>query len=292
MNMIRTAITFLCGLLPLAANAIDAPFLWQVQKPGGAPHYLLGSVHLMPQDAADLPAAIDTVYARAQGLVFESDLDALQSGDIQQRLLAAGRAGSGGLSAEVGSALYARLQSRLKSQGLPASFCDALRAWSCGLFMELASFNKAGFVGAAGIDEQLYQRAGRDGKPRRGLEAPEAQLAVFADMPAATAREVLASSIDDDDNGPESPQALYKAWRRNDLSALGTLVDDMRKHYPGFYERLLAARNRAWMQELPAIYSDTHTQLVVVGAAHCVGPDGLIGRLRALGYAVERYDLR
>ncbi len=292
MKIIRTTFALVLILLSPAADAVDAPFLWQVQKAGGTPHYLLGSVHLLPEDAADLPVAIDTVYARARGLVFESDLDALKSTDLQQRLLLSGRAGSGGLSAEVGPTLYARTQARLKSRGLPASFCDALHAWSCGLFMELAAFSKAGFVGAAGIDEQLYERAGRDGKPRRGLEPAESQIALFTDMSNAMAKEVLAASIDDDDNGPDSPQAIYKAWRRNDISALGTLVNDMRDRYPMFYERLLAARNRAWMDELPGIYAASQSQLVVVGAAHCVGPDGLIGRLRALGYAVDRYDLK
>jgi uncharacterized protein YbaP (TraB family) len=269
-----------------AASAVAAPFLWQVQKPGGARHYLLGSVHVQPGDAERLPAGIDAAYAQAAALVFETDIAALQSSAIQQQMASAGLAADGGLAREVGPTLYAHTQQRLQAQGLPGTFCDAFKAWFCGLMLEATEFTHAGFDFSAGIDLQLDARAAHDGKPRRGLEAPASQIELFSTMPAATGRELLASVVDEADDAADSPQAMYAAWRNNDIDQLHSLVAKMRQRYPEFYERLLAQRNRNWMGELPQIYASASAQLVVVGAAHCVGRDGLVAQLRARGFTV------
>ena len=39
------------------AHSVPAPFLWEVHS-GGTTHYLLGSVHLLPQAAHPLPAGL------------------------------------------------------------------------------------------------------------------------------------------------------------------------------------------------------------------------------------------
>jgi hypothetical protein len=273
-------------LLPaLPASAEGAPFLWRVIGPKSV-HYLAGSVHLLPRTEQDLPPALDAVYDQANGLVFESDLGGLKSADTQVQMLMEGRAGSGGLAAEVGPRLFAQTQSRLKDVGLPPTFCDALRAWFCGLMAEVAVWRKAGFDGATGIDEQLYDRAAEDGKHTRWFEQPKAHLALFTAMPPDIARDFLASSLDDQSMSADSPEALYRAWRNNDIAAIEKLIGEWRRRYPAVYERLLAARNRAWMPQLEQILGESQTQLIVVGAAHYVGPDGLVARLRAKGYSV------
>jgi len=54
------------------------------------------------------------------------------------------------------------------------------------------------------------------------------------------------------------------------------------------YGRLLVNRNRTWFPTLDALLKRTGRAFVVVGAAHLVGPDGLISLLRAKGYTVEQ----
>jgi len=50
------------------------------------------------------------------------------------------------------------------------------------------------------------------------------------------------------------------------------------------------ARNDAWMPmiEQRLRQSSADDTLVVVGALHLLGPDGVVEKLRAEGYAVER----
>jgi hypothetical protein len=50
------------------------------------------------------------------------------------------------------------------------------------------------------------------------------------------------------------------------------------------YQRLLVGRNRAWLPKIEALFSRPGHAFVVVGAAHLVGPDGLVAMLKAKGY--------
>jgi uncharacterized protein YbaP (TraB family) len=65
------------------------------------------------------------------------------------------------------------------------------------------------------------------------------------------------------------------------------VLQDLKKD-PQMYQRLLVARNRNWMPKLEALFNRPGRAFVVVGAAHLVGPDGLIALLQAKGYRVEQ----
>ena len=54
---------------------------------------------------------------------------------------------------------------------------------------------------------------------------------------------------------------------------------------------LLSDRNRAWMEQMPKMLADAPT-LVVVGAVHLVGDEGLLSLLRQSGYTVDPVDKR
>jgi len=267
------------------ASAADAPFLWQVHT-AKATHYLLGSVHVQPQSDAALPPALDYAYAHVRGLVFETDIDALETPDTQAVIIERGQADAGGLQAEVGNDLYARTRGKLQGTGLDPSFCDEWRAWMCAVTLEALEWNREGFGSAYGIDKLLYARAKTDARLIQWFEPPSQQLAMLYDMPAGMSRQFLSSAIEDDSADGESPAALYDAWRRNDIAAIEKLAAEMHNRYPAIYERLLAARNRAWMPKLRQLLAASDPQLIVAGAAHWPGPDGLLAQLRADGYSI------
>lgn len=281
----RALVIAVSMLMPVtAAMASGAPFLWRVFGPR-APHFLAGSVHLAP-DTDELPAALDDAYDQSSGVVFETDLGALESDAAQQQLLLQGRAGPGGLASEIGNKEFAHVQAQLRKLKLPPDLCDQVHAWFCGMMAEVAVWKQLGFDGATGIDEQLYDNAQDDDKKIRWFEAPQVQLALFSGMPAPVAREFLNASLDENGDPSQSPEALYRAWRNNDTATIEKAVLEMRHDYPQVYDRLLLNRNRNWMPQLERILAEGQTQMIVVGAAHLVGPDGLVAQLKAKGYTV------
>jgi uncharacterized protein YbaP (TraB family) len=283
-KIIASAVLFL--LCASAAAADNAPFLWQV-KGKKATHYLMGSMHLLPDSALPLPAGLDRAYRQAQGVVFETDFATLADPKTQLAMLDAASAAQG-LQALIPPALYARLKQRASALQMPLdTSCDPYKAWFCAMTLELFVFQKAGFTPDNGIDQQYYNRALQDGKPIHWLEDPEAHLALFTQMPPDMAQQYLAATLDDQTSSGESPASLLRLWQSGDTAGLAKRVAELKARHPQAYARLLSDRNRDWLPRLGTLLDGEGSQLIITGAAHDVGPDGLPTLLRALGYDVQ-----
>ena len=269
------------------APASPAPFLWQVDGPK-AKHMLMGSVHLLPASAHPLPAALEAAYTETQALLMETDLNALSAPELQNRMLTSARDDRpGGLKTRIGAPLYARLQKRAEALGMPVPVCADLRGWFCALTLELYPLQQAQFSAEFGLDQYFYRRAQDDGRPIAGLETAAQQTELFTGINDALSKQMIQESLDDKTYTSQSPEELLRIWREGDLATLEKLMKEMKKRYPQLYERLLAARNRAWMAQLAETLNGETPTLVVVGAGHYAGPDGLLALLKAKGVEVK-----
>lgn len=275
-------------LAPLAARAgAGAPFLWQVEG-GKATHYLLGSVHMLPPSAHPLPPALDAAYAATRGLVLETDLAALASPEFQGRLLGAARDDRpGGIQARIGEKLYGRLQARAAELGAPGTMCDPFQAWFCAVTLELLALQAGGYSPELGIDQHYFNRAREDGRAVTGLESAEQQVMLFIGLADPMSVALLSATLDELTADSRDPAELLRLWQSGDLAALAEMLDELRKRYPGIHARLLADRNRAWVPALLPLLSGEVPQLVIVGAAHLPGPDGLLALLKARGLKLK-----
>lgn len=265
----------------------SAPFLWQVTGPATT-HYLLGSVHLLPQSAERLPAGIRQAFEASDVLVFESDIDALSDRDSTAAMIDSAKAPRG-LKAEVDATTLARVQARMADLRMPAALCERYRPWFCALSLELFTYQRAGFRGEYGLDRRLYDEARRSKRPIHWFEAPKAHLALFKAMPATLSRSLLDAALSERNPKDEEPVEMFRAWRDNDVEALTKVLGRFKDDYPDIHAHLLARRNRAWLPDLERRLALPDRQLFVVGAAHWIGPDGLIASLEAAGYRVQPY---
>lgn len=288
MRALGFALWLVAGIGPVAAEApaapaSPAPFLWQIEGPA-ARHHLLGAVHLLPPAARPLPPALDAAYAASRVVVVETDLEALATPAMQGRMLGAAREDRpGGLEGRIGKKLYRRLQDRAATLGMPTPVCVDLRAWFCALALQLHPLQQAGFSVDFGVDQHYFARAKEDGRSVVGLETAEFQLDLFAGMSEALSKQMLAATLDETAYESQSPAELLRVWRLGDVAALEQMVRDLRRRYPELYARILAERNRAWVAPLAERMRLGEPLLVVVGAAHLPGPDGLIALLKARG---------
>jgi uncharacterized protein YbaP (TraB family) len=99
---------------------------------------------------------------------------------------------------------------------------------------------------------------------------------------------LLADTLNDLDTEMANLSTLAQAWKAGETPTIERIVLQDLKKDPQMYQRLLVARNRNWMPKLEALFSRSGHAFVVVGAAHLVGPDGLIALLQAKGYRVEQ----
>ena len=267
------------------AQAADAPFLWQLQG-AKATHYLMGSVHLLPPSAHPLPAAYDTAYAAAETVVFESDIGTLADPKTQLRLLNDAMA-PGGLKPLVGEELYRRVQDYAAARDLPPQICDGFKPWFCAMTLELLAFVKSDYRSDLGIDQHYYARASGARKTILWLEDPGAHLKIFTAMPEPLALQLLVATLKEQGGDGATPEQLLQAWRSNDVAGLEVILNQFRQEQPLLYERILSARNRAWLPRLTAMLDSATPHLVIVGAAHLPGVDGLLQLLKARGYSAS-----
>jgi hypothetical protein len=137
----------------------------------------------------------------------------------------------------------------------------------------------------------MIGRAAEASKPATGLERGSEQIAIFDDMGREEQLQFLEESLHDAENARAQIEELHAAWRRGDQTALWNgMAGDLRKTYPDLYRRINIARNDAWVPKLQGMLEAEGDRdvLVVVGTLHLLGEDGVVEKLRAKGYKVER----
>ena len=273
----------------LAAAAADAKtFAWKVAGKGGAV-YLVGSVHLLSSDFYPLPPSLDAAYKDSDLLLEEVDMAELTDPVSQMALLSKGMLPSSTpLDTVISPATYALLTKRAEALGVPAAPFKMLKPWMAALTLVQLEWQQAGFDPQLGLDKHFYDRAKADGKTTQGLETSEYQVSRLDGLSMEQQERLLAESVKELDEERANMKKLVDGWRAGDVAAVERIVLSELKAEPALYQRLLVERNRNWLPKIEALFARPRHALVVVGAAHLVGPDGLIAALKAKGYTVEQ----
>jgi uncharacterized protein YbaP (TraB family) len=247
--------------------------------------YLAGSVHALPKDHAEFPEQLERAYKAASVIVLEVDLDDMNPLDAVKFIST-----NGTLPAEktltdlVGAEPYERVAALAASLEVPETVIAKLEPWAAALILTQFALNKTGFDANLGIDMQITERARTDGKPVEGLETVNDQLSVFDNRSFDEQTRFLLDSADDAPRLNDDLQKLISAWRSGDLRALEKEFLKERKKSPELYDALLGVRNRQWLPKIEALLKEDQDYLVVVGALHFVGRDGLLSLLRKDGH--------
>ena len=274
----------LCG----GARADDLHVFWQVAGKHNTV-YLLGSVHVLHANDHALPAVTDAAYADAEVLVEELDLYAAMGDMFGPEALALQFLPQGqGLSAVLGPELYDKLRAAAKPLGLDMDYISRMQPWYIASTISSLRLLKAGYSPGDGVDFQFAARAHRDEKPIVGLETAAEQLGFFASMPMAEQRKFLAATLEDSE-GADELREITEAWRKGDLVALEAELKQGMEEEPELFEKIVLQRNRNWLPRLEQMLADPDQDyLVVTGALHMIGPQGLVEQLRAKGYKITR----
>lgn len=282
-------LALLLTALLFVAAAYAEEFVWRVPGKSGNTVYLVGSVHLLPPRAYPLAPAYEQAYAASEILLFETDLAALQQPQTQFQLLTEASYPAGqSLSTQLPSGLLARLRKVSADAGLPVAMLDRFKPWFAATLIELTAFTNAGFRPELGIDTHFHQRATADGKPVYGLEPLDQHLAVLTGMSAEQSTAYLRDTLDNLQRLENAPGELYEFWRQGDAAGLAAYVIEQAKTDPALYQRLVIDRNHAWLQDVIDLLKGNANAMLVVGALHLAGEQGLPALLRAHGYSPDQ----
>jgi uncharacterized protein len=273
----------------LAAAAADAKtFAWKVAGKGGAV-YLVGSVHLLSSDFYPLPPSLDAAYKDSDLLLEEVDMAELTDPVSQMALLSKGMLPSSTpLDTVISPATYALLTKRAEALGVPAAPFKMLKPWMAALTLVQLEWQQAGFDPQLGLDKHFYDLANSNGKEVIGLETAESQVDRFDKMPERMQEQMLRSELAEMETEQTGLRALLTAWRTGDSAAIEKMLLGSFSDNPAAYNSLITERNRNWMPQLETCLRRSSPCFVVVGAAHVVGPQGLLAMLQQRGYRIEQ----
>ncbi len=166
---------------------------------------------------------------------------------------------------------------------------DKFQPWFAALLLEQTALAHLGFESGSGVDEQLAQRAQQDGKPIIALETAEQQLGFFSHLSMAQQQQYLRTTLKDLDSEASEASSMVQAWQRGDTAELERQLRSESAKSPEMFHLLTADRNRQWLPKLVGLLGENQSYLVVVGALHLVGKDGLVELLKDQGFQVVQH---
>jgi len=282
------------GVLLVAMLLLQAPVyavssVWKISK-GGDELYLAGTIHILPPQAYPLPAEFTQAYQQADVVVLEAKLPEPSDQQAALAMMTAlsyshGETLQQKLSPKVWQALTDYLQT---IQLTPQQF-NGFKPGFVAMQIALLELRKAGYVGD-GVDMYFARQAIADGKPQQYLESMAFQLDLIAKMGAGTEDQFMLANLKRIDETATLMQQSLAAWRSGDLAALERiLLDDARADDPASFALLFTQRNRDWLPKIQQMFGNAQRELILVGAGHLPGPDGVLALLQAAGYQVEYF---
>ena len=280
-------------LLALSAAAVAQEAghpvsMWQLDGDSNS-IYLLGSVHLLRADDHPLPSVMDEAYANAESVIMELDMDDLDPVEAQSLLTQLGLIQDGrSLSDLMGAGPYAQAEVLAREADIPLSMLVRSEPWLAAMTVEQLMLTRIGFNPLFGIENHFLEKAKADEKEILGLETMEEQLRFLDGMSLESQRALLLQSLKESVDIQKMMDELVDAWRHGDIDFMQDNMLDEMKQYPELYRTIVVERNRNWLGKIQELLDDEDDYLIVVGALHLIGEDGLPALLAEQGIEVRQ----
>jgi uncharacterized protein len=295
--MLRRKSRFLAAVLELGfllagltgeLRAQEKSFLWRVNSDQNR-LYILGSIHLLKKETYPLKKSIEDAFEQTKKLVLEIDLSSANSQKIQQLMLQKSISTDGTLLHQsVSDETYQAVAKRAKELDIDIRVLSPFKPWVIAMTMAAIKLQQLGFDPSLGVDRHLAERAKQTDKPTAGLETAEFQLDLFDRFSAKEQELLLRQSMDEMDHVERNVTAIVQAWKSGDVGAVERHLLVGMRDYPEIHRKVIDDRNQRWLPQIENLLSRGENALIVVGAAHLVGKNGIIELLKDRGYRVEQ----
>ena len=273
--------------LVLSSAAIADPAMWRVSD-ADSEIYLFGSVHVLKPTTEWRTGTLDDALTRANEIYFELPMTAeaqaaSQSLIPQFGLNQPGQPLRGMLSTKENEQLV-----RVAGQyGLPAAQLDPLQPWLVSVTLSMMALQGQGYNPMSGVELTLAGEI--DDSRERFFETYADQFGFFAGLSRDIQVDFLTVTMEQIEENPTALDELVDAWAAGDVSTLDQIFHDgMRETDQEVYDVLILNRNVNWANQIETLMSGSGSAVIVVGAGHLVGENGVPNMLTERGYSVER----
>jgi uncharacterized protein len=262
--------------------------LWKVEGKTNTV-FLLGSIHVLKAGDYPLPAVMEEAFTNSAVVAFEADISALENADTQVSLLSKVTLPEGEtLSGQLSPGIYTALTNHLQQAGLPEFMFDRFKPAMAAMALEVLEMQQLGLKPEYGVDKHFFRRARKARKQIVALETVEFQLSLVTDFTKEEGELLMKVTLEEIDTTKKELGEMLKAWKTGDGDTLEKLMNEASRQAPSIYKRLLTDRNERWLPKIDEMLSSEKNAVVIVGAGHLVGKDGLVELLRKRGLKVTQ----
>lgn len=286
-----------------AGSSEQKHFFWKVSDENSSV-WVLGSIHLADSTLYPLAPVIDSVFARADELAVELNMnDEKVVNEVGKESVSQGMLAEGLLRDILPPEMWKTLDSLCAAWDIPMVVFEKMRPWLVATTLSAYAFEQAGLNSEYGIDYVLLDRAAADGKAIVGLETAEEQIGALADTTESDSAGVyyLKTTLREIAELESLVKNLIHAWKTGDDDLLRSILDKDdeedeeklsgdQKFKDEYEQRVYVNRNAKMADSIAAFLREDRNVFVVVGVAHlALEKDNVVDVLKRRGLKVERF---
>ena len=253
--------------------------------------YLLGSLHFGVDTMYPLPQVITDALASADALAVEANVTAIPPVELAAKIARSGLYHDGThLSDVLGNSNWRALNALSRTTGVPEAELDRQKPWLASMTLVSAALQQLGYSPELGVDLQLMKGAGSR-IPIVELESADFQFSLFNRMAQEDQVAMLLQTMHQIRDAERNFSDLLEAWMSGDVDTLERLIAegfDTTMQGRSLYNSMIRDRNAAMVASITQLIRRYDVLFVVVGAGHMVGEEGIVARMKAIGYKVEQ----
>ncbi|MDG1437886.1 MAG: TraB/GumN family protein [Emcibacteraceae bacterium] len=272
-----------------AAQELNAtPALWSIEKEG-AKVFFLGSIHLLPDDVKWYGGIIQETTESADEVVFEVYMTPEKQRTAQAITLANGMLKTGdSLGNYMTYEEFEFIKEQATALGIPPASISSFQPWFASVALSVSAIIREGWNTQSGVDKFIEHIANDKGTPISELETLEAQMATLYDHPLETQAAMLKDTLSQLQDIKKITLEMISAWGSGEEEKMVEVLIVPLQEQKDVYDKLVVQRNNSWIPVIEKLLNKPQTTLVVAGAAHFVGDDGVIKLLTDKGYDVKK----
>jgi len=229
------------------SGAEKGNFLWKATK-GTSTAYLLGSIHVVPDDIYPLSSKIEKAFESSDYLAVEADMNNIDQNKIQTLTMQKGLYMDGSnLEKVIDGKLYAKLTEVLDSMKIiNITQVKMMKPWLAALTIPQLMIMKLGYKMDNGIDMHFLKAASAKKMKILELESAEFQIELISGFSDELQIKFLESSLEETGNFNEKFGAMIRAWKDDDVKKMTEIINKEMKDGPDLkpvYDKLIYDRN-------------------------------------------------
>lgn len=288
----------------LESEAAETPngkgTFWKIEKPGVAPSYLFGTMHMTDPRLIDLGPAAQKALDSASTVVIETT-DILDQAKIMGILAAQPDlmmyTDGSTLASHLSADDAAELEAGLKAHNIPPASVARMKPWMLMSMLALPACEMARKAkGLPILDQNLALEAQKHGKQLVGLESGLEQLQAIASLPMDDHIRSLIDTLKLGDQLDDVIETMIVLYENQDIGMFWPLMREalgpdggLGDGYEDFEQTIVLKRNKVMAERALPILAKGGA-FIAIGALHLPGEEGVIELLRKDGYTLTRAD--